>query len=331
MSRISFFQRYSQRENHATNNVMLALRYVYENSPRKLQNVLQSLLDENFQIGLTFSQQRRGSDSIPDAIIAQTRLGFYFETKTNGALQKNQIERHIDSIKSADAGSNGSVLVGLSPKKADPELVRSCKEYAKRHEIGFVAITFLELLEALGNEFKEYETAGLEILEDFRAYLTGENLLTNAAQQLVVVPCGQSYEENINFRVYYEPSNRPNKAGNGYLGIYKDMSVRWIGTVRTAIEYDARNPANTSPGNTSGRDIEKIKEVIGAATYHSLQTAGPHRYYFFEQLFETDYRKISKGGMQNRRNFDLTERIGPDVEKMSVEQIAEKLKSETWE
>jgi hypothetical protein len=52
MSRVSYFQRFSQRENHATNNTLLMLRQFYESSPFKIERVLNSLTDEDLPIGL---------------------------------------------------------------------------------------------------------------------------------------------------------------------------------------------------------------------------------------------------------------------------------------
>ena len=42
MSRVSHFQRFSQPENHATNDTLLLLRYFYQSSPFKIQSVLTS-------------------------------------------------------------------------------------------------------------------------------------------------------------------------------------------------------------------------------------------------------------------------------------------------
>jgi hypothetical protein len=71
MSRVSHFQRFSQPENHATNNTLLVLRHFYQSSPFKIQRVLTSLLETDLSIGLAFEQQVRGDASVPDALIKQ--------------------------------------------------------------------------------------------------------------------------------------------------------------------------------------------------------------------------------------------------------------------
>ena len=80
MSRVSHFQRFSQPENHATNNTLLLLRYFYQSSPFKIQSVLTSLLDAELSIGLTFEQQIRGDASVPDALITQEPMRIFIET-----------------------------------------------------------------------------------------------------------------------------------------------------------------------------------------------------------------------------------------------------------
>lgn len=64
MNSISYFQRFSGKENHVTNNTLLMLRHVYQASPAKLENVLNELLDEPLTIGLLFEQQIVGSHSV---------------------------------------------------------------------------------------------------------------------------------------------------------------------------------------------------------------------------------------------------------------------------
>ena len=59
MSRVSHFQRFSQPENHATNNTLLVLRHFYQSSPFKIQRVLTSLLETDLSIGLAFEQRFR--------------------------------------------------------------------------------------------------------------------------------------------------------------------------------------------------------------------------------------------------------------------------------
>ena len=98
MSRVSHFQRFSQPENHATNNTLLVLRHFYQSSPFKIQRVLTSLLETDLSIGLAFEQQVRGDASVPDALITQQQMRIFIETKRGGDIDPNQIRRHFESI-----------------------------------------------------------------------------------------------------------------------------------------------------------------------------------------------------------------------------------------
>src|ERR1035441_45954 len=119
MSRVSHFQRFSQQENHATNNTLLLLRYFYQSSPSKMQNVMNSLLGTELSIGLTFEQQVRikGGTGVPDALIKQEPMRIYVETKRGGDLDIEQIRRHIETIVDIEVGtsrSGGIFLIGLT-------------------------------------------------------------------------------------------------------------------------------------------------------------------------------------------------------------------------
>jgi hypothetical protein len=114
LSRVSHFHRFSQPENHATNNTLLVLRYFYQSSPFKVQRVLTSLLDTDLSIGLSFEQQVRGDASVPDALIMQEPIRIFIETKRHGTVDSVQIRRHFESIAQHPGGTRrgeGTVLI----------------------------------------------------------------------------------------------------------------------------------------------------------------------------------------------------------------------------
>ena len=55
-----------------------------------------------------------------------------------------------------------------------------------------------------------------------------------------------------------------------------------------------------------------------------------HKYFFVDKFYETDFRKVSKGGAMGAKIFDLTEILKSDS-LPEVDQIAEILKDKTWE
>lgn len=90
MSGVSYFQRYSQSENHATNNTLLLLRYVAERGPQRLRRVLSSLTDVDLSVGVKFEQQISGHGSVLDALISQDAFEIAVEAKLGDALWHDQ-------------------------------------------------------------------------------------------------------------------------------------------------------------------------------------------------------------------------------------------------
>ena len=88
-------------------------------------------------------------------------------------------------------------------------------------------------------------------------------------------------------------------------GIYHD---KWIGGV---LHY-------TGMGKNGDQDINWAQNA-------TLE----HRYFFVEKFYETDFRKITPSAPMGTRIFDLTQVLGTeDIPPM--EELAEKLKDETW-
>ena len=149
MTKVSYFQRFSQRENHATNNTLLVMRLFYQQSPRKLAAALSELVGEELEIGLVFEQQVRSAASTPDALISQQPLELFFETKRCGELDKKQIKRHIKSIKEADRPYSRRILIGLTRTPISEADRNELSEQASKASITFAGMTFSGIVLAL--------------------------------------------------------------------------------------------------------------------------------------------------------------------------------------
>jgi hypothetical protein len=187
MTTISYFQRFSQRENHATNNTLLVLRHLYQTSPAKLGAVLHTMLgDTQIAIGVQFDQQVRGVRSVPDAHIYRRPWRIFVETKLGSDLGDDQITRHIESIAAGDEPGI-SVLLGLTAGTPDPVRAKRIAQMARAQNITFQWITFASLADALTSQCADYETALSAIVQDYVEYLRGENLLDSRDDWLLVV------------------------------------------------------------------------------------------------------------------------------------------------
>lgn len=334
MTSISYFQRFSQRENHATNNTLLVLRHLYQTSPGKLEAVLHNILgDTQVAIGVQFDQQVRGSRSVPDAHIYQQPWRIFIETKLGSDLTEDQITRHIESIAARDEPGI-AVLLGLTAGAANSAKAERMAHMARAKNITFKWTTFGDLAEALESQCADYETALSAIVQDYVEYLRGEDLLASRDDWLLVVPCGQSYEENKRFGLYYDGVNRPARSGCRYLGIYKNRTVSLLGDIVAVLVCSYRNGEvvveQKEFGEATAERLERIKGVIEATTYYDLKST-TQRFFVTDGLHETLVRKSTKSGIQGALYLNIDTLLGYRRPKdWSVETLADKLKNTSF-
>ena len=336
MSRVSHFQRFSQPENHATNNTLLAIRHLYQASPFKIQRVLNSLLEADLSIGLAFEQQIKGKGSVPDAAITQAAMRVFIETKRGGWIDKDQIRRHFETIRpeNGSAGS-GDYLIALTKEPiAEEERNSLAAEGAAKH-ITFTTVTFSQLVEALRAQCADFEVDLLGIVEDYESYLAEEGLLESRNQVMVVFPCGTSIMENATFGVYYEPPSRPCKRNYRFIGVYNRKIVAFVGTVEAiaVVSYvDGAYVFAPEAGTLTAAHQVRIKDTIEATSYYDLKN-DPTRFYVVDQFAPTNARKMTPGGIMGLRYLDLATLIPTYQARKDYTsaELAEVLKTATWE
>ncbi|WP_313613150.1 hypothetical protein [Agrobacterium sp.] len=311
MSRVSYFQRFSQRENHATNNTLLLLRYFYEESPRKLQQVLNTWLDEApVEIGLTFEQQIRMSDSVPDGFIKQAPLQIYFESKHGGGLWEDQIERHMNSITNDIGGAATRLLIGLTREPSPEALNAKLIAKAADKKIIYRGLTYSRIINDLRQTCERHDESLHRILDDYQDFLANEGLLDNRDHRMVVFLCGMSLTENLKFGLYYEPPSRSCRSSAGFLGIYKNKKVHAIGRLQTIAVFSFNNGqvdvVENEFGTTSQEQIDRVREVVKETSYYALGQ-DDLRVYFVEKFVPTLITKTSPGGMMGTRYLNLDE------------------------
>jgi hypothetical protein len=336
LSRISHFQRFSQRENHTTNNTLLLLRYFYESDPFKLQNVLSSILETDLSIGLEFEQQIRGDASIPDALITQEPMRIFIETKRGGELDSEQIRRHLRSIAADSRTSHGDnpILIGLTKESIGELECRALTAEAVKQGIKFAVVTFSQIADALRAQCKEFDRELVSMVEDYDEYLTEEGLSAGRNQWLTVVPCGTSIAENVHFGLYYEPPSRPSKRNYRFIGLYTMKSVTYVGALEAvAVASFGKNGITFTEeaGRLTDDHRRRITAAINETKYYDLK-ANPHRFYLVDSFKETDARKTSPQGIWGMRRLDLSEMI-PDYNphrKYTTQELAAALRGTTW-
>ncbi|SDY29573.1 PD-(D/E)XK nuclease family protein [Citreimonas salinaria] len=313
MSAISHFQRYSQRENHVTNNTLLMLRHVYRSSPRLLEDVLQALLEEDeVEIGPRFEQQVGAVYSIPDAVISQKPLHVYVEAKRGDGLYDDQLKRHMRSIAEKKHPENSAFLIGLTTNSTDEDDDERWKKKALENGITFAATTYRELLEALEVACSD-DPELRQIFDDYQTFIGGESLLPDQHRKLVAMLCGQSWRENIAHGAYFEPAQRnPKWTRAHFLGIYRLKRISHVGRLVAAAVCRKENGdlivEAEEFGSLSAEHRDRIRAIIGEAeVYFRGFASAPHRYYLVDRFAETDVRKVSSGGMMGHRYLDIAE------------------------
>ncbi len=232
MSNVSYFQRFSQRENHVTNNTLLVLRHFYRVSTQKFENVLSDLIEESdeLSIGPNFSQQERLNASIPDAGIHQAPLSIYIETKRGEDVDRDQLLRHLKSIEESRHPHSLSILLTITTRQLGQGIIESISRSTK---VILASTTFKDIVDSLRRNCEKHETELFEILEDYIDFISSENLLPGDI--LTAFPCGVTIMENKKHQVYFQPSYRPSKKDSKYIGLHGNKKISCIGRISTVV------------------------------------------------------------------------------------------------
>lgn len=335
MAEISYFQKYSQRENHITNNTMLMFRHIYRHNPLRFEKFLKEIIsDAQIDIGLVFSQQIREQSSIPDGYIRQTPLSIYIEAKADGELYLEQIQRHVDSVVKSNLPKGSAVIIGLAKKQPNEADIREFERVCNEVGIHYTTITYLELVALLNDKgiFPEHETDLQEIIEDYETFLRSDGMLPNP-YEMVAFPCGTSWDENIKYSIYYEQSSKSSKAHVPFIGIYNNKKITHIAEILGTCICKPENGGlifEKEYGCVSQEDIDKIRDVISATNYYDLNQ-GLERYYLLGDLYEVNIEKKSSGGIRGHRYFDLKELSGDKIlPEDSIEDISRKVSGSSF-
>lgn len=336
MSKIHYFQRYSQRENVATNNTMLLFSRLYNESIYKFNTFINQLLDSgDIEIGVNFSQQGKSQYSIPDGVMSQSSFKIAIETKLNGVdFNKNQLENHLKSFDKEDK----KVLIALSPSKMDKTLFQDIEIKANKLNTSFTNVTFKEIVNIFGQSINDMDIQLKEILDDYEEYCIQEKLITDSDSRVRIVPCGGSLELNLKYGMHYMPADR-GTSEYGYFGVYNDKRVKGIGKVSNMVvvevspiaqEFsikilDSKNPVTENQKERIIGIIKETREEIGWTLDNT-----PHLYTIVDKFYETNYIKKSKGGIMGHRYQNLKDVLVVN-ELPNDEEIAHLLKQKEWE
>lgn len=315
---------------------MLLFSRLYNESVYKFNGFINQLLnDEDLEIGVSFAQQEKVQDSIPDGTMSQSSFKIAIETKLHAGFDEKQLVNHLESFKQEEK----KILLALSPSEMGKEIFEKIKKEASAKNIVFLNITFKKIIECFNESINTNVDIQLkEIIDDYEDYCIQEALINDADSKIRIVPCGGSLDLNIKYGIYYMPAAR-SVTEHGYLGVYKDKKVKGIGKISKIVvaevipkqkEFSIKI-LEEKPSLTD-EEKEKIEEIIK----ETKEKIGwdlsdcPYSYIIVDKFYETNYIKKSKGGIMGHRYQDLKDVLG--VDKLPDDsEIAELLKGKEWE
>ena len=318
---IHYFQRYHSKENVDTSNTMLMLSRLYNYNADKFFSMLNSLIlgdDESPEI--TFDLQVAGDESVPDAVISQKSFKIVVETKLYNQFDKQQLVNHLEQFGAEDI----KVLLTIDPRPMKQqlfdEMTVELKKYNSEnmerliHPIKHVNLTFEQLVEAMEDIIDDRDTEIISVLDDFKKYCFDEKLIPDGHKWMRAIVAGTTFQDNMDLNLFYDQEARK-FSEHGYIGLYKDKSIRAIGRLKKtiiAVEVEGKMTYRAESGEAPTPDeICRINEAIHRAEDYgyNLRTIS-HRYFMVEKFYPIDFRKSSKNPIQKSKFFNLADMFG---------------------
>ncbi|MES2656175.1 MAG: hypothetical protein V4620_11340 [Bacteroidota bacterium] len=328
---ISIFADYHQKENSLTNYCGLLMKLLYEDSPRRFEELLATLVktDSNIIIGPTFTQQTKTAKSIPDLAITQKSFSVFFETKTTNWFYEDQINRHIGGFNQTADDKILFLLSNFDEDNLDEHFKKEIAK-AKKSEIILQPLTFEDFVGSLEQVCNsEYLKT---LLEEFKIYLDRNGLLPKWKSLLDVVSCSGTLQE-INQGVYMCPdtggaySHRRAK----YFGAYASKKVADIFEITAIVVIEK----NLGEGKIKWKNVSAKNDTLINDAKTKLQMwqwridenkSVPLQVFLLDKRETTKFVKATSGGMLQSKKYFWD--IATDCK--TSKELADKLRNKKW-
>lgn len=335
--KVHYFQRYHAKENVATANTMLLLSRLYKYSPEKFFNFLNDkYFADMFDPEISFTLQESNGKSVADATIMQESFKIVIETKITDWFYGDQLIRHLNSFQ--DQKYKFLFTIASEPMEENKriEIEKQIEEYNQKNNVNIIHknTTFEDLIKAISEEIDDSDYEMKSVLNDFYEYCCYDKLIpvNDSWKYLRVQKAGTTFDFNFRENLYYDNIERGFRP-HDYLGLYKEKCVRAIGRICAqilAVEDENGLILEAEKGEITEERRKKILLAIkDAERYEYDLHRNKHRYFFVEQFYEMNFRKITPRAPMGTRIFDLTEYLGTE-ELPDTERIAELLSQKTW-
>lgn len=342
MSKVHYFQRYSQKENVITNNTLLLLSRLYSSNVRYLETVLTEIPDCEdviIPVGVKMQQQSGTSQSIPDGEIKQESFRVLIETKKNALdLGIGQLQDHLANFGDEET----KILLVLTADNIQESRRNEIEKKIHREGVLLFTATFQDIVNVANTiaEENQYDFALKEVVEDFEDYCYETGLLPRDRFRMRAVSCGSTLDENMEYDLYYDEVG--SYRSHSYVGVYKNKVIRAIGKITKIIwanvnlkdeKVDAIKGEYLDREKLTSDEEKRILEAVRVAHEKRGWEIFSHRFYLVDEFYKTDYKKISAYGLRSTKYFDLGSilELGDDEELPSTQDIADALKGATWQ
>lgn len=359
MSNFNYFQRYSQKENVVTNNVLLLFSWFKKYMPEEFYNIIIELTDVdstefigNVQFINQYSHKQKGYEvSVPDGVIMQNNFKIIVETKLKSKdFNLIQLERHCNKFRNEDL----KILLAISSNEIEQvkhkeikELINKINKENKKilnNSIVFVHRTFNDISDIIRSKIMNYHIDMNDIIDDFDSFCYEEGLISNTRMR--AINATTSFNDNVELNIYYCPENRKYYYTE-FLGLSQNMSIERVGKVIKMFKVynlDTDNPTidYIFGENITNDEMLRIKEAARRALNYetSWNIMNNHIFYILDNFIETDFAKKTKYKFQKSKIFEFEDYINQEdlnkykakkVKNLDTESIAEILKYKTWD
>ena len=345
MKSVRYFQPYSTKENVVTNAVLLFLSHVYRLAPGLFEDFITTFVEGEISIGPIFGNQevKLGGKSVVDAVIRQTSFDLNIETKLGDGFNAQKIRNHLKGI-AAEKSTGSHILLGINRTPLSQKTLSNFRTAALELGITFAATTFDDIAGFFEARSDVFRTGLNEIIEEFRTFISEQNLVPITENRMLINPCGTSNYLNARHSIYHDQPGR-SKVICKYLGCYWDKAVRLIGEVESVFlgKFEDGKIKVTECLELSwlGKAVIPSEEAlfrVGSLVvqtgYYDLESEEV-RYYVVKKFHPSKYVKKSPYGIQGHRYFDLDGENGvcPSAFKNKTAEltdIIDALNKETW-
>ncbi|MBR3011559.1 MAG: hypothetical protein IKH91_12270 [Prevotella sp.] len=310
---ISLFADYHGSENSVTNYCGLMLKLVYQESPKLLFQLLDTLFEGEVEVpfvGPTFEQQnakrKTKSHSIPDLEIKQESFQILVETKLDDWFYKNQLENHIAGFSDKVASKILILLCNFEDKNFN-QVRQNFKKEMKEKGISVLEVTFEDLLKGLSEVCKTPQLQ--EYLSEFEDYLDRKELLPTWKYRLDVVNCGITKNEILQDNIYM----CPNRGGQyrhqraRYFGTYWERNVEYIYHIDAIVAFDVNFHSYEMKWKNDIKEddkelLKRAKEAIKKYRIDEIRQNGI-QVFLLSDPRKVDFKKDTKGGLYGSKKY----------------------------